>query len=570
MYQIRTIQRDGRGRSGYSPVVDLRIKTNKTEPVLAQPIRIQEKQSIRPPVLRDLSACRAQAEEKPQNDFVRNFSGILPRAVATLLVGFFVLNPFLDVYADELPLIPIQAATESATASTPSELAAATSSPENIIPPIDTALSTTTENIIPILSEASTTEAVAVPAPIEDNNSSSSISYTPASASVETIAPIDPPAATTTEVVIPPTEVATTTEPVASTSPESIEASSDVSDAPVVVENTLVPDVPIPVPEQVKKDEPVVPEPPKTEAPRQAEKVETTASTTIVNVIERKYLFRENECTRLDDGAFYCLPPETASTTSISSISLPRVFAERDVKNGGNKEIYFEDANGKVRITNNDYDDDAPAYDKNSNLIVWHALIKGRMQIMLYDRNSNTAKQLTDTPYNNTDPKIHGKSIVWQGWVNNNWEIFYIKDAAAEPPAMVQITMNEQPDMFPIISDGFITWQSFFGGSWRVFVYNLDNGQTSQISQPEAGKYENPRFALLFENRKENGEVETVGYDVVSGKEIPINAPHVPPPAASSPAGEEDKAVPVPAGQTGTGTTSPMKNPGGKDDEGEG
>jgi hypothetical protein len=132
-----------------------------------------------------------------------------------------------------------------------------------------------------------------------------------------------------------------------------------------------------------------------------------------------------------------------------------------------------------------------------------------------------------------------------------------------------QISVNEQPDMFPQLSDGFITWQSFVGGSWRVFVYNLENGEISQISQPEAGRYENPRFALLFENRKENGEVETVGYDVVSGKEIPINAPHVPSPAVPSQGGEEDKAVPVPAGQTSTSTAA-VKNPGGKDDEGEG
>jgi hypothetical protein len=236
---------------------------------------------------------------------------------------------------------------------------------------------------------------------------------------------------------------------------------------------------------------------------------------------------------------------------------------------GGSKEIFFEDANGKVQITTNDTDDDAPSYDNQSGLIAWHSLIKGRYQIMLFDKNatttSNPTRQLTSAEHSNTDPKVRGKSIVWQGWVNNNWEIFYVKDVTLEPLKIEQITINEHPDMFPQLSDGFITWQSFFNSSWHVFVYTIENGEISQINQPEAGKYENPRFALLFENRKENGEVETVGYDVASGKEIPIKAPHTPPPAPL-PQEEKDQAVPVPSGQTGT-STSPVKNP-GKDDEG--
>jgi hypothetical protein len=284
----------------------------------------------------------------------------------------------------------------------------------------------------------------------------------------------------------------------------------------------------------------------------------------VVNVIEKKYLFRENECTRLDDGGFYCAPPEMASTTTALNDALPRVF----VQNDGDKEIFFEDTTGKTKITDNDFDDDAPSYDKASNLVAWHSLVKGRYQIMLSELGTSTKRQLTDVSYNNTDPKVRGKSVVWQGWVENNWEIFYIKDVTAEPLAVQQITTNEQPDMFPIISDNFITWQSFFGGSWHVFVYTIENGQISQISQPEAGRYENPRFALLFENRKENGEVETVGYDVVSGKEIPINAPGTKPVSQTpAPQDEKDKAVPVPASGGTASTSAPLKNP-GKDDEG--
>lgn len=544
LLQIRTIQREKREHAGYSPVVDLRVKTKKIQHPPLQPLLLQEK-------LRARSIARG--EEKPEKGFVRNSSGFVPRTFASLLVGFFLFNPLLDVYADELPLIPIEVtAAPTAAASTPQELAVATSSPENSIPPADsgTALSTTTENILPLLSEATSTEVVAstteaaAPTPVETIASSTPI--------VEAVS-VTAPATTTDETIVADAETGSTTDVVA----------EDSSTAAEVAESNLTPDD-TPVLEQVETDE-AIPEPPKTETAREAI-VEHTPPVSAVNVIEKKYIFRENECARLDDGGFYCAPPETASTTVASNDAFPRVFAQNDAKSGGSKEIFFEDTNGKTKITDNDFDDDAPSYDRESNLVVWHSLIKGRYQIMFADAGTSTVKQLTDVSYNNTDPKVRGKSVVWQGWVENNWEIFYIKDVTNEPNAISRITTNEHPDMFPIISDNFITWQSFFGGSWHVSVYSVENGQISQISRPEAGKYENPRFALLFENRKENGEVETVGYDVVSGKEIPINAPHVPTPAAPSQGGEEDKAVPVPSGGA-TAPSTAVKNP-GKDDDG--
>lgn len=529
------------------------LRAKNSDLLFSSTVRISE---------RSKTPLSVSQEEEPSKRFSKNSFGVISRTTASLLAGFFLFNPFLDVYADELPLIPLPAnETVALTAtSTPSELVVASSSPESEV-------SSEPETIAVAMDEqpvATTVEQINKGTEETKERETTTIAdgifatSTPMAEAINTTSDDERQATTSAE------QQATTTDELsmfndggnaantdavarASSTPEVVENNSGTSSEAVIEEEEL----------EINEE----PEASNTKAG----KGESLPQTQIVSVIEHKYLFKGNECIRLDDGAFYCAPPDTASSTNISNLLLPRVYVESDVKNKKSKEIFFEDENEKVQITANDTDDDAPAYDKQSGLIVWHSLVKGRFQIMLYDRNSSTTRQLTLANYNNTDAKIRGKSLVWQGWVNNNWEIFYIKDASLNPPMIEQITANEQPDMFPIISDDFITWQSFFDGSWHVSVYNIQNGQISQISQPEAGKYENPRFALLFENRKENGEMETVGYDVVSGKEIPINAPHTPSPAPSSQE-EKDHAVPVPSGQTGT-STSPLKNP-GKDDEG--
>jgi hypothetical protein len=557
LYQIKTLQKEGEARAGYTVAIPLRGKKYEASfPAFPMAVRPDMRKS-----------------------FLRNSFGVFSQTASALLIGLFFFNPVLDVYADEIPLIvpgeniapvlievpPVIADETPPTETPPDEQvrqpadfgkAEGLSLPTDAETPSTQAkeaeAATSTEDVVPAPPEESTPEIIEESAIPKD-------AITPPETVSDEQGQTFPPAggeglslpATTTEIIIESEIIPVAEEEDTASTTEAIEG--EIAESPEVTETPVQEEAP--APETVRE---VV-----REVIREVI-VERTPPAPVVNVIEKKYLFRENECARLDDGGFYCAPPEMASTTVASNDALPRVF----VQNDGDKEIFFEDTNGKTKITDNDFDDDAPSYDKQSGLVAWHSLVKGRYQIMLSDLGTSTAKQLTDVSYNNTDPKVRGKSIVWQGWVENNWEIFYVKDVTTVPLAIQQITANEQPDMFPIISDGFITWQSFAGGSWRVFVYTIENGQISQISQPDAGRYENPRFALLFENRKENGEVETVGYDVVSGKEIPINAPHVPSPAVPTPGGEEDKAVPVPAGQTSTSTTA-VKNP-GKDDEGEG
>ncbi len=514
MLRIKTIQKENKARAGYAVVVPLRSKE----------------------------------DTETKKSFLGGHFGIFSRSASVLLIGLFFFSPVLDAYADEIPSV---VESDGAAEQTAGEQ---TVSPDEAPKAAQSEPAEKDEQETPILTEAALSAE-------DTEDPPSGISVSGETASTETPDGSTPILEAVTEMIIP-AETATATEPVIETETIPVEAAENVvpadekEDAAEESETAEISEIP--------------PETPAMEIVREdageaiAKQEETHLPNSVANIIEEKYLFRENECTRLDDGGFYCAPRNEASTTAASSASLSRVFVEND----GDKEIFFEDERGKRRITDNDFDDDAPSYDKQSGFIAWHSLVKGRFQIMLYDFYSSTTKQLTDAPSNSTDPKVRGKSVVWQGWGENNWEIFYIQDVTAPQRVIEQITANENPDMFPIISDNFITWQSFFGDSWHVSVYNIASGETSRINRPEGGRYENPRFALLFEKQNEDGGVETVGYDVLTGKEIPIRAPHSIPSDSLPEQKEKDQAVPVPAGQSGASTT-PMKNP-GKDDEGEG
>ena len=72
--------------------------------------------------------------------------------------------------------------------------------------------------------------------------------------------------------------------------------------------------------------------------------------------------------------------------------------------------------------------------------------------------------------------------------------------------------------MFPAAYEDLITWQSERGDSWEVVVYDLHTGKQTLIEKDEDTKYENPRFVLLFDSKHENGDVETIGYDLDTGE----------------------------------------------------
>jgi hypothetical protein len=90
-------------------------------------------------------------------------------------------------------------------------------------------------------------------------------------------------------------------------------------------------------------------------------------------------------------------------------------------------------------------------------------------------------------------------------------------DTDGAPFSIEQVSDNVVHDMFPRVYDGLITWQREKGASWEVVLYDLSTGKERVLEKDENTKYENPRFVLLFDSTHDNGDIETVGYDLETG-----------------------------------------------------
>ena len=239
---------------------------------------------------------------------------------------------------------------------------------------------------------------------------------------------------------------------------------------------------------------------------------------------DSKYVFGEGDCTLVSDGEFYCVAEGPERQQMMGD---PRVYSEKDRE--GDKEIFYFDGVEIQRITNNSYDDFAPMFDEETLRIVWQSMLNDRLQIMVHEIPTNTTRQITTSRQNSSNPSIAGDTVVWQEWVETNWEVMMtdVNNSGAEFE-IEQLTDNAVHDMFPAAYDDLITWQSERGSSWEVIVYDLRTQQKHSLEKDEDTKYENPRFVLLFDSKHENGDVETIGYDLDTGEMMELGTKPAP------------------------------------------
>lgn len=277
--------------------------------------------------------------------------------------------------------------------------------------------------------------------------------------------------------------------------------------------------------------------------PAQVDDIGTTTTRNASN----RYVFGEGECTLVAEGEFYCIAggPERQMAED------PRVYTERDRE--GDREIYYFDGVAVRRITNNSYDDFAAVFDEETQRIVWQANIADRMQIMLYDLPTNTTRQVTTGRMNSSNPDIRGDTIVWQEWVDTNWEVMLatVHDIGGEF-TFERLTDNAVHDLFPQVYDNTATWQSERGRSWEIVVYDLATKKRTTLEKSEDTKYENPRFALLFDSRHENGDVETIGYALDTGEMMELGTKANPQPVIPTTPKQEIPDAPPQASASST------------------
>ena len=344
-----------------------------------------------------------------------------------------------------------------------------------------------------------------------------------------------------------PELVATTTEPTPAVDPV-----PEPEPEPEPVATTTTESIPEPGLEQVAEPEPVYDE------------VSSVTPAAIQAYSSSQVVFQPDECTTVDDGAFYCIRKSTEAEDSGVVHESKEVYVAKD--GDGDMEIFFSEGSMTKRLSDNVFDDDAPVLDVHTGRVVWHANVEDRYQIFLYDPQSGV-RQLTDGPTNSQHPALDGDRVVYQTWTDENWEVFLIDLSTGVRDAPRRLSSTGGHDMFPKIYGDFVTWQAREGDLWRAKGYNLTTGEYADLGEGTSGDVESARLVLLVERRDANGDVVRVGYDVDSGDTLALGTKPVEvPESVPTPTPYEDPSAIPPPPPTAT-TTTPVRDDGPNPDE---
>lgn len=457
-------------------------------------------------------------EHLPPQRMARTRSVSGPSRLAVfLLIPLLILQPFVRVYAEELP---------EATSPTPSSVDASQQEPSQAEAQIS--------EIVPTTSDETGSEEGETNIPAEPSEGSGDTETGVQDDSVseeenkaeETPSSTDE-AATSTE---QGGEPATSTKSVVVFQPEP-EVDSSVPEETLMIEEPVS-----------DSSEVTIPEGPSEQAVTLdaviAEKEERLRAE-LRSQIEREFT---KGCVSLDGVGYYCLKPDQfRSIDSLApSKTVSAVSAEQDPA-GTDKEIFAVYAGERVQLTANAEEDAFPAKDFGGRSVVWQGMRGGRWQIFFASFASGTPVivQVTNGSENNFHPRVEGETLVWQAWMDGNWEVVMARPHRGEPrkaeelPEMnrylginpdwdvTRISMNPAHDMFPSITSGIVTWQRFEGGGWAVYAYSIETSVETRISDAGA-KSENARFTLVYEEEGEDGKRRMIGYDVATGERVDL------------------------------------------------
>jgi len=242
-------------------------------------------------------------------------------------------------------------------------------------------------------------------------------------------------------------------------------------------------------------------------------RTEVQTLSTAINDANR-HQFSVDECVSVGGGAFYCNQNETEESKLLHEDG---VYAAPD--SDGDMEIFVRVKGVVEQLTDNLYDDAAPYFDPLSQRVVWHALKNDRYQIAVYDFATQETKYLTAATYNNMEPVAYGELIIWQAWIDSDWEIVLFDGAST-----TVLTDNNVHDVAPHVRGDYIVWQTQFIDGWQVAIYDQNSGSIEYVENGSGGLVENPRFVLVYDSEEANGDVRTYGYDFDSKLAIPLSS----------------------------------------------
>ena len=240
------------------------------------------------------------------------------------------------------------------------------------------------------------------------------------------------------------------------------------------------------------------------------ESATTTYQSISVAESDDAVVFAKDDCTKLEDGSFYCREVEEDRLEDA-------LFSARD--KDGDLEIFLVRDGKQAQITENLVDDASPYFDNISNTIVWQRLIDDRFQVISYNLETSEEIQLTDGSVNNMQPTRQGKYTVWQSWLNNSWNIV-LYDGITQK----QITNDNNHNLAPHIQGSLIIWnRTNANGDKTIEMYNIDSGSYVTVNDPDGLTVDNPRMVLVYDSLHPNGDIVTKGYDIFTGEFIQLD-----------------------------------------------
>ena len=175
-----------------------------------------------------------------------------------------------------------------------------------------------------------------------------------------------------------------------------------------------------------------------------------------------------------------------------------------------------------IQVTSNSYPDNLP--EVKGDYLVWQGYIDGDWEIFLYNAATGGTRQITDNNYDDLSPQTDGYYIVWQGFCEGEWDIFLWNGSEIQ-----LISGVNTEDISPQIANGFIAWTSDpfgddFTGPGEVILYDADHGTYSVLSawvDPDnAFDDRRPRVndeVVMWEQANDQGNAINYIYDLGTG-----------------------------------------------------
>ena len=218
--------------------------------------------------------------------------------------------------------------------------------------------------------------------------------------------------------------------------------------------------------------------------------------------------FSESDCTLLSDGELYC-----RSADSSYRDRAPRqegVVAHPDER--GIKQVVFQEGGNRLRVlTDNDVDDVSPVYSREGRLVAWQRSVGDRWQVVVYDLRSDREVFVTDASFNNINPELSPTGVIWQGWVDNGWDVFYADRGSGEWTSR-RLTDDRYQNVDPKVYGDAAVWRSYRDGVWHVISYALGAGVERSVGSGRRAS--EPRLVLVWDGVDPEGRETMMQFDL--------------------------------------------------------